>query len=52
MDGLSFYVLIPQGIKQIDNINIVTNTFIPKDEGINEDVRILGLDVESIKISK
>lgn len=48
-DGQSFYFVIPQGIEQINNINIKTNTFTPKDEGINGDGRALGLDIESIK---
>lgn len=51
-DGLNYYFVIPKGIDQINNINIVTNTFTPKDEGINGDERKLGLDIQSIKTCK
>lgn len=51
-DGLTFYYKIPNNIKEISKINIKSNTFIPKDEGVNGDGRILGLDIESIRISE
>jgi len=37
-------------IKIIKDINILSNTFIPKDLGINRDTRELGMDIKSIKL--
>ncbi len=51
-DGLSLYYKLPNDIKEISKITIKSNTFIPKDEGINGDGRKLGIDIESIKMSK
>lgn len=51
-DGLSLYYKLPNDIQEINTINIISNTFIPKDEGINGDGRILGIDIKSIILSE
>lgn len=47
----SYYFKIDKSIKTIDQIEIISNTFIPKSLGLNEDQRILGIDVDSIEFS-
>lgn len=45
----SFYFLLP-GIEMIKTIRIISSTFIPKELGINNDPRVLGVDIASIQI--
>jgi hypothetical protein len=44
-EGLSIYFKLPPGIKTVNQIVIESPTFIPKDIGMNDDVRSLGIDI-------
>jgi len=46
-----YYFSLP-AINQIMNLAILSNTFIPKEFGINQDTRELGMDIMSIKLVK
>lgn len=46
----SYVFRMSDGIRLIRNIQIVSETFVPKEEGINQDTRRLGVDVGSIVI--
>jgi hypothetical protein len=46
----SFYFLLPLNMTIINTIRILSSTFIPKELGINNDIRELGIDVDYITI--
>lgn len=49
-DGNSFYFLLRKDVKQIHEIQIMSSTFVPKELGINNDTRRIGVDIASIEI--
>ncbi|MBI5675437.1 MAG: SGNH/GDSL hydrolase family protein [Nitrospirae bacterium] len=49
-DENSFFFVLDKNIKQINEIQIMSSTFVPKEQGINNDTRRLGIDVASITI--
>lgn len=51
-DNKFFYFKIPTNITNILNINIVTNTFIPKEYKIADDTRNLGIDIDEIMLEE
>ncbi len=46
-----YYFTLPDIHKVLD-MEIASNTFIPKEFGINQDERVLGIDIKSIQLSK
>jgi len=46
----AYYFILDKNIKQINEIRIISPTFVPKELGINNDTRRLGIDVASIEI--
>jgi hypothetical protein len=44
-----YFFTLPNSQK-ISNLDISCNTFIPKELGINQDIRALGIDIKSIKL--
>lgn len=44
----TFTFVIPSGVNTVNAIGLQSDVFVPKDFGINDDTRILGLDVEEI----
>ncbi len=44
-----YYFEIPPDIRTIDSIRILSNTFIPRNLGLNDDARALGIDVKSVQ---
>lgn len=48
----NYYFELPDDIKVIHNIEISSNTFIPKEMGINNDSRELGIDLKEITLLK
>jgi hypothetical protein len=49
VETILYYFQIPDFIKEIHGIRIVSSTFVPKDMGLNDDVRNLGLDIQAIE---
>ncbi|MDD4110574.1 MAG: hypothetical protein PHS54_03360 [Clostridia bacterium] len=49
-DDKNFHYHLPENIETIQSIQIISATFIPKDLGINNDTRVLGVDVNAISI--
>lgn len=49
-DNKSYYFRIPDSVDVINEIEISSNTFVPKELGMNNDTRELGIDVKSIKL--
>jgi hypothetical protein len=47
-EGLQYFFEIPSGIREITELGIHSTTFVPKELGINEDSRRLGVDFKSI----
>lgn len=47
----SYQFAIPNYIKAVTEIQIKTNTFIPKELGMNNDSRVLGLDIDKIEFN-
>ena len=45
-----YIFLLPKNVKTIKTLEIITNTFIPKEYGYNKDGRKLGVYIDSIKI--
>ena len=51
-DNNAYYFTLSKNIKEINEIRIVSSTFIPKELNINSnDTRVLGIDVQSIQIA-
>jgi len=50
-EGVSYCFELDRSIKEINEIRIQSSTFIPKQFGINNDDRTLGIDLVSISIS-
>ena len=46
----SYYFSLNKSFKEIHEIRIVSSTFIPKELGINDDTRKLGIDIKNIAI--
>lgn len=46
--GTSLYFEFPAGLERFSKLAVRSNTFIPAKTGLGEDVRALGLDIESI----
>jgi len=49
-DNNNYYFRIPDSVNVINDIEISSNTFVPKELGINNDTRELGIDVKSVKL--
>jgi hypothetical protein len=49
-DKNDYYFILPKGISQIDQVEISSKVFVPKDVGLGDDVRTLGLDISSVRI--
>lgn len=49
-DGNAYYFNLDKNLEQINRIQITSSTFVPKDLGINNDPRRLGIDIASIEI--
>ena len=50
LENWYYYFLLNESIDEINEIRIVSSTFVPKDEGMNEDKRILGIYIDHIKV--
>ncbi|SHE36640.1 hypothetical protein SAMN02745206_00204 [Desulfacinum infernum DSM 9756] len=48
--GVRLYFFLPQHLSPIRSIEIISNTFIPKERNINNDTRKLGLDIVRLQI--
>jgi hypothetical protein len=49
-ENYSYLYELPSGTKNINQVDIISTTFIPKDIGLNEDSRVLGIDIKNITI--
>jgi lysophospholipase L1-like esterase len=49
-DDNSFYFILDKNIGKITKVQVISSTFIPKQLGINNDTRELGIDIVSIEI--
>ncbi len=49
-DGLSYFFKVPKEMRQINSIEIFSSTFVPKKYKMNQDIRKLGIDIQSIEI--
>ncbi len=50
MNDTAYYYRLNNKIKVLQTLNIKSSTFIPKNFGINDDVRSLGIDISNITI--
>lgn len=50
IDGLSYFFKVPEEMRQMNLIEIFSSTFVPKKHKMNQDIRKLGMDIQSIEI--